>query len=114
MVFQIATINGAPIPVSAIARARLETVPETITHFQQVNSATISGVPSPGVSQAQALQSLQVLAAQNSPRDVLIDYTGPLRQFVQESSASLAPSLSLIIIFLALSALFESFRDPPV
>lgn len=113
MRFQVATVNGAPVPLSAIGRARLETVPETITHFQQVNSATISGVPSPGVSQAQALQALRALAAQTLPGDVLIDYAGPLRQFVQESSNFAATfGLALVIIFLALSALFESFRDP--
>jgi multidrug efflux pump len=115
MRYQIATINGTPIPISAIATVRQETVPETITHFQQQNSATISGVPSPGVSQAEALHTLQNLAAQTLPSDVVIDYAGPLRQFVQESSGFVATfALALIIIFLALSALFESFRDPLV
>ena len=115
MRYQIATINGAPIPISAIARVRQETVPQTITHFQQQNAATISGVPSLGVSQADALQTLQDLAAKTLPPDVLIDYAGPLRQYVQESSGFLATfGLALIIIFLALSALFESFRDPLV
>jgi multidrug efflux pump len=115
MRYQIATIGGVPVPVSAIASVRQETVPETITHFQQQNSATISGVPSPGVSQAAALHMLQALAARTLPSDVVIDYAGPLRQFVQESSGFVATfGLALIIIFLALSALFESFRDPLV
>jgi multidrug efflux pump len=115
MRYQIATINGAPIPISAIARVRQETVPETITHFQQQNSATISGVPSPGVSQADALHALQGIAAADLPGGVLIDYAGPLRQFVQESSGFVATfGLALIIIFLVLAALFESFRDPMV
>ncbi|WP_428489541.1 efflux RND transporter permease subunit [Rhodopila sp.] len=115
MRYQIATVNGAPIPISAIARVRQETVPETVTHFQQQNSATIQGVPSPGVSQADALHALQRIAARDLPPDVLIDYAGPLRQFVQESSGFVATfGLALIIIFLALAALFESFRDPLV
>ncbi|WP_428538978.1 efflux RND transporter permease subunit [Rhodopila sp.] len=115
MRYQVATVNGAPIPISAIARVRQETVPQTVTHFQQQNSATIQGVPSPGVSQADALHALQRIAAQDLPPDVLIDYAGPLRQFVQESSGFVATfGLALIIIFLALAALFESFRDPLV
>ena len=115
MQYQIATINGVPIPVSALAHVKAETVPQTITHFQQVNSATIAGVPALGVSQAQALQTLRQLAAQTLPADVLIDYAGPLRQFVQESSGFIATfGLALIIIFLSLAALFESFRDPLV
>ncbi|HEY4171996.1 MAG TPA: efflux RND transporter permease subunit, partial [Rhodopila sp.] len=115
MRYPIATIDGVPVPISAIASVRQETVPETITHFQQQNSATISGVPSPGVSQAEALHTLQTIAAKTLPSDVVIDYAGPLRQFVQESSGFVATfALALIIIFLALSALFESFRDPLV
>jgi multidrug efflux pump len=115
MGYQIATVNGVPIPISAIAKVREETVPQTITHFQQQNSATISGVPALGVAQADALHTLQDIAARDLPSDVLIDYAGPLRQFVQESSGFVATfGLALIIIFLALAALFESFRDPLV
>jgi multidrug efflux pump len=115
MRYQIATVNGAPIPVSAIATVRQQTVPQQITHFQQLNSATISGVPALGVSQSAALQSLRDLAAQDLPGDVLIDYDGPLRQFVQEASGFVGTfALALIIIFLTLAALFESFRDPLV
>jgi multidrug efflux pump len=115
MRYQIATINGTPIPVSAIATVHQQTVPQAITHFQQINSATISGVPALGVSQAEALQTLRDLAAKELPGDVLIDYAGPLRQFVQESSGFVGTfALALIIIFLTLAALFESFRDPLV
>jgi multidrug efflux pump len=115
MQYQIATINGTPIPVSAVAKVRQETVPQTLNHFQQVNSATILGVPALGVSQADALHALQDLAARTLPNDVLIDYSGPLRQFVQESSGFVTTfGLALIIIFLWLAALFESFRDPAV
>ena len=115
MRYQVATINGTPIPISAIARVKSETVPQTISHFQQINAATIAGVPALGVTQATALRTLRELAARDLPSDVLIDYAGPLRQFVQESSGFVATfALALIIIFLSLAALFESFRDPLV
>jgi len=115
MAFPVATVNGAPVPISAIATVQQETVPESINHFQQQNSATISGVPALGVSQAAALAALQDIAKRTLPGDVTIDYAGPLRQFVQESSGFVGTFvLALIIIFLALSALFESFRDPVV
>src|ERR1019366_3740294 len=59
--------------------------------------------------------TLRDLAARTLPGDVLIDYAGPLRQFVQESSGFVGTfALALIIIFLTLAALFESFRDPLV
>ncbi|XLM21788.1 efflux RND transporter permease subunit, partial [Chromobacterium piscinae] len=44
-----------------------------------------------------------------------VDYAGQSRQFMQESGGFLVTMLfAVIIVFLALSALFESFRDPVV
>jgi multidrug efflux pump len=113
--FPIANINGIPVPLSTIASIRRETVPETLNHFQQLNAATLAGVPSPGVSQAQALKYLQDLAAQTLPQGYSVDYGGQLRQYLAESQGVLATfGFAIIIIFLALAALFESFRDPLV
>jgi multidrug efflux pump len=113
MSYPVATINNIPVPLSAIATLRHTTVPETLNHFQQINSATISGVTALGVAQADALAALQNLAKQTLPPDMLVDYAGQLRQFVQESSGFLTTfALALIIIYLVLAALFESFRDP--
>jgi multidrug efflux pump len=106
-------VNGIPVPLSAIAHVRRETVPETLNHFQQVNAATIQGVTAPGVAQADALHFLQDLATRTLSSDITIDYGGQLRQYIQESSSFVVTfGFALIIIFLALAALFESFRDP--
>jgi multidrug efflux pump len=111
--YQVATVNDVPVPLSAVATLKAETVPETLNHFQQLNAATISGVTAPGVSQEQALTYLNDLAARTLPSGVIVDYAGQLRQFVQESSGFLTTfAFALIIIFLSLAALFESFRDP--
>ncbi len=113
LTYTVANANGVPVPLSAIARIRIDTVPETLNHFQQLNAATISGVAAPGVSQAAALRYLNDLAARSFAPGTLIDYGGQLRQFVQESSGFLITfAFALIVIFLSLAALFESFRDP--
>lgn len=55
----------------------------------------------------------QDLAAQTLPAGYSLDYAGQTRQYVQESSALLVTFVfALIMIFLALAAQFESFRDP--
>jgi multidrug efflux pump len=111
--YTIVSTNGIPVPLSAVATLSTSVIPETINHFQQQNSATLGGVVAPGVSQADALATMQKLAAQIVPPGFAIDYAGPLRQFVQESNGFLISfGLAIIIIFLALSALFNSFRDP--
>ena len=111
--YHVASVNGVPIPLSTIARIASKTVPESLNHFQQQNSATIQGVVMPGVVQADALKFLQDLAARTLPQGYSVDYGGLSRQYVQESSGFIVTfALALIIIFLSLAALFESFRDP--
>jgi multidrug efflux pump len=69
----------------------------------------------PGVAQGDALAYLQDLAARTLPRDYSVDYGGLSRQYVQETSGFVTTfGFALIIIFLALAALFESFRDPVI
>jgi multidrug efflux pump len=111
--YYITTVSGASIPVSTIARLTTSVVPESLNHFQQLNAATISAVPVPGVTLGQALTTMNTLAKEVLPEGYSIDYGGQSRQYMQESSALLVTFFfAMIIIFLALAALFESFRDP--
>jgi multidrug efflux pump len=113
--YHIRAADGTLVPLATVAAVETKTVPESLNHFQQLNSATIQGVAMPGVSQGDALAYLQNLAARMLPRDYSIDYGGLSRQYVQETSGFVSTfGFALIIIFLALAALFESFRDPVI
>jgi multidrug efflux pump len=113
--YPIANIGGVPIPLSAVATIRNETIPESLNHFQQLNAATLGGVPSPGVSQADALKYLDGVAKRVLPQGYSVDYAGQSRQFIAESGGTMATfGFAIIIVFLALAAQFESFRDPMV
>ncbi len=111
--YYIRTVSGDSVQLSTIAHVVTKTVPQAINHFQQLNSATISGVLLPGVSIGTALQTMRNLAEHSLPQGYLVDYAGQSRQFIQESSGfALTFCFAVIIIFLALAAQFESFRDP--
>jgi multidrug efflux pump len=113
--YYVGAVNGVPIPLSSVATITTETIPQSINHFQQLNSATIQGVAAPGVAQADVLKFLQDLASRSLPQGYAVDYGGLSRQYIQESSAFIATfGFALIIIYLALAALFESFRDPAI
>ena len=111
--YYIRTASGASVPLSTVASMRTRVTPESLNHFQQVNSATIQGVAAPGVALGTAVDYLKNLAARELPPGYSIDYGGLSRQYVQESGGFLVTfGFALIIIFLSLAALFESFRDP--
>jgi multidrug efflux pump len=105
--YYIRTASGSVVPAST------ETVPESISHFQRLNSATIQGVF--GGTQGEALATLSQIASETLPQGYTIEYGGESRQFKQESGGFMATlGFSIIIIFLVLAAQFESFRDPLV
>lgn len=111
--YYINTANGTPVPLSTIVHLESKVVPETLNHFQQLNSATISAVAAPGITMGQALETFQNIAKTVLPQGYGIDYASQSRQFIQESTALIVTFFfALIIIFLSLAAQFESFKDP--
>jgi len=113
--YYLRTPSGQMAPLSTVVSLKTRVQPETINHFQQANSATIQGVALPFVAQGQALDSLKQLAQRTLPAGYGFDFAGPSRQFIQESGGLvLTFFFALVIIFLALAAQFESFRDPVI
>ncbi len=111
--YPIASVNGVSIPLGAVAHITHIVIPESVNHFQQLNSATLQGVVAPGVSTGEAVRVLDNLARQILPSGYAVDYGGAMRQFVQQQSGFLTTfGFAVIVIFLALAALFNSFRDP--
>lgn len=111
--FYIKTPTAGLIPASTVASIRYDIVPESINRFQQLNSATISGVS--GSSQADVVKFFKDNLAQIAPSGYNVDYSGTTRQYIQESSGfALTFGFAVIIVFLALAAQFNSFRDPVV
>ncbi|HEX3810183.1 MAG TPA: efflux RND transporter permease subunit [Rhizomicrobium sp.] len=111
--YYIRTSTGSNVPLSTVGHLENSVIPESLNHFQQLNAATITAIPAPGLTTGDALAKLQQISAKLLPQGYRLDYAGPTRQFVQESSALMVTFFfALIIIFLTLAALFESFRDP--
>ncbi|TWT19187.1 MMPL family transporter [Luteimonas marina] len=106
------TRDGELIPLSTLVTLKESTQPQSLKRFQQLNSVSITFAPRPGVSKGEALAILDQAAKEVLPQGYSVDYAGESRQFKQEGSAMLMTlGLALIVIFLVLSAQFESFRD---
>jgi multidrug efflux pump len=111
--YYIRTPAGKMIPLSTLVKIKAGVEPEMLNHFQQLNAATLSGVPRPGVTLGDALGTLKSIAKQVLPAGYSVDYAGQSRQFEYEGSdLILVFFFALLVIYLVLSAQFESFRDP--
>ena len=107
-------INGPDnelIQLSTVAKLRESVQPRSLNRFQQFNAVKMSGVYMGPLDDG--LKFLEDTAAEILPYGYRIDYQGESRQLRMEGNKFLpAFCLSLVLIFMALAAQFNSFRDP--
>lgn len=101
------------VPLSSVVSIKMKTVPSQLNTFQQLNSVTLQGMMAPGKSISDGLAYLKDQGLKIFPTGVFYDYGGQSRQMIEEGNEMLYTFLfALLIIYLVLSAQFESFRDP--
>jgi multidrug efflux pump len=101
------------VPLSTFASLRTSVEPRELKRFQQLNAVRIQGVIPPGVPLDEALRFLEEQARAILPQGFAFDYAGQSRQLRMEGSNFLSTFLlSAVLIYLVLSAQFESFGDP--
>src|SRR5712671_5365935 len=98
--YYVATATGQQVPLSTIVSIETGTDPNSLTHYNQLNSATFSAVPMPGVTVGQAVDFLEG-EAKKMPAGFSHDYLADSRQYVQEGNQlAITFGFALIIIFL--------------
>jgi multidrug efflux pump subunit AcrB len=113
--YYVIAADGFPIPLSNLVDVTTEVRPFSLTQMNQLNSATLSATLAAGVTMGDAVGFLERTAREVMPRGMGIEYKGESRQFVKEGSSLMVTfALAIIVIFLVLSAQFESWRDPLV
>jgi HAE1 family hydrophobic/amphiphilic exporter-1 len=105
--------NGDMIPLDTVVRMRETTSPQVISHFNLFRSAEITGNPAPGQSSGQALLAMEELARQQLPPGFDFAWAGQsLEERKAGGQAGLIFGLSLLLVYLVLSAQYESFVLP--
>ena len=113
--YYVRSVDGKAVPLGSLITIDVVAEPRSLPHFNQLNSATVGAVPSPGVAMGDAINWFEDIAQSKLPAGYNHDYMGEARQFVTEGSALYATfGLALAIIFLVLAIQFESIRDPIV
>ena len=111
--FFVRSATGEMVPLSSVVSISTNASPAAIEQFNQLNSATISALPLPGVTTGDGLAEIESIARQVLPDTFFIDYSGQSRQEKEQGNTILiAFVLAVIVIYLVLAAQFESFRDP--
>lgn len=113
--FYVLAKDGTPVSLAGLLDFEVSGRPRVLKQFNQINSATISGVLMPGTGIGTAVDFLEQKASTILPAGFRYDFLGESRQYVEEGAALYTTFiLAILIIYLVLAAQFESFRDPLV
>ena len=105
--------SGQSISLDNLVTLVEESTPPTIYHFNRYKSATISAGLAQGKTVGDGIKAMQEISKKILDKSFTTSLTGTSRDFSESSSnTSFAFILALILIYLVLSAQFESFVDP--
>ena len=107
----IRSSTGEMAPFSAFAHTDWATTPSSLSRFQGVPSFEFQGQPAPGVSSGQAMNEMQSLADQ-IPGTSIAWAGQSYQERLSSGQAPLLYAISLLVVFLCLAALYESWSVP--
>ncbi|EKN44556.1 MULTISPECIES: efflux RND transporter permease subunit [Pseudomonas syringae group] len=104
--------QGRMVPVSAFAKAVWSRGPAQLNRYNGYPAVSLSGEPAAGHSTGEAMDELERLASA-LPKGFALEWTGlSLQERVSGGQASLLLALSMLVVFLCLAALYESWAIP--
>jgi len=105
--------QGHMVPLSTLVSAEKTATPTILKRFNGYTAAEIGGKTAPGYASGEALAALAAVAAETLPEGYGFEWSGLSRQ-EQESAGQTAPilALALVVVFLFLAALYESWTVP--
>ena len=102
------------IPLDSVVTTEFSSGPDPVTHFNGFNTALVLGGAAPGYSSGQALEALEQVANEILiPRGYAIDWSGiSFQEHKAGGQSILVFAFALLMVFLVLAALYESWSIP--
>jgi HAE1 family hydrophobic/amphiphilic exporter-1 len=111
--YYVANRQGNQVPLSALISHKVISSAPVISHYNLFRSAEINGNPAPGYSSGQAIKALEEVAAQTLPAGYGYEFSGLSREELSSGNSTIIIfSLSIVMVFLLLAALYESWSVP--
>ncbi len=111
--FYVRSGSGQMVPLDSLVTLVNTSGPQVISHYNLFRSAEIDGSSSPGISSSQGLAAMEQLAKQHMLQGMQYSWTGlALEEIESGSKAAVIFALGILVVYLTLSALYESFVLP--
>jgi hydrophobe/amphiphile efflux-1 (HAE1) family protein/NodT family efflux transporter outer membrane factor (OMF) lipoprotein len=105
--------KGEMVPLGAVVKVTESHGPDRVMRYNGYPAAEINGAPASGYSSGQAEATMSKLVGDNLPRGMTYEWTDLTYQRILAGNTALyVYPLCLLLVFLVLAALYESFRLP--
>ncbi|WP_395120706.1 efflux RND transporter permease subunit [Rhodanobacter sp. FW102-FHT14D06] len=114
-ILQLKTRNaqGQMVPLGSFVTVQHGAGPDRVQHYNGYPTAEINGGPAPGFSSGQAQAAMEKLAKDNLPNGMSFEWTElTYQQILAGNTAILVFPLCVLLVFLVLSSLYESWSLP--
>ncbi|GAA0248268.1 efflux RND transporter permease subunit [Rhodanobacter caeni] len=114
-ILQLKTRNaqGQMVPLGSFVTVHQGAGPDRVQHYNGYPTAEINGGPAPGFSSGQAQAAMEKLAKDNLPNGLSFEWTElTYQQILAGNTAILVFPLCVLLVFLVLSSLYESWSLP--
>jgi len=110
--FYVRSDSGAMVPLDNLITIAQTTTPQVISHYNLFRSAEIDGSAAPGYSSGQGIAAMDELA-NKMPQGFTYSWTGlSLEELQSGATTVLLFGLGVVVVYLTLSAQYESFVLP--
>jgi multidrug efflux pump len=104
---------GQMVPLGALVHVKETHGPDRAMRYNGYPAAEINGGPAPGFSSGQAEAAMAKLASENLPPGMRMEWTElTYQRILAGNTAVYVYPLCILLVFLVLAALYESFRMP--
>jgi HAE1 family hydrophobic/amphiphilic exporter-1 len=111
--FYVRTESGVMVPLASLVTVGETTAPQVISHYNLFRSAEINGSAAPGKSSGEAITAMEALAKRVLPQGMGYAWSGQSLEEIRSGGQSLLLfGLGLLVVYLTLSAQYESFTLP--
>jgi HAE1 family hydrophobic/amphiphilic exporter-1 len=111
--YYVSTASGQLVSLGNIVTLSETSGPQVINHYNLFRSAEIDGSPAPGLSSGQGLDAMVRLFNKNKMQGMTYSWTGlALEEVESAGKAIIIFGLGLLVVYLTLSAQYESFALP--
>jgi multidrug efflux pump len=112
---KVRNARGEMVPLGSILTVRPSHGSDQVTHYNGYPAADISGAAAPGVSAGEAVQVVERLASETLPNGIGAEWTElTYQQKLAGNTAVFVFPLCVLLVFLVLAALYESWSLPLV